>query len=51
MTKPYDTTEKDHSHSRKTRLDTVEEPADDPQARPTADLDVGLAERRIPEDS
>ena len=32
-------------------LETIERAADDPQTRPALDPEVGLAERRIPEDT
>jgi hypothetical protein len=51
MTKPYDPPEKDDSDQPRTGLDTIENPADDPQTRPALDLEVGLAERQIPEDT
>jgi hypothetical protein len=51
MTTRHDDHRKEISDHRETGLETVDNPADDPQTRPAIDMDVGLADRVIPEDT
>jgi hypothetical protein len=51
MTTRHDDHRKEISDHRDTGLETIDKPADDPQTRPAIDMDVGLADRVIPEDT
>lgn len=51
MTPRHDDHRKDIPDHYDTGLETIENPADDPQTRPAIDTDVGLAERVVPEDT
>lgn len=51
MTTRHDDHRKEISDHHKAGLETIDNPADDPQTRPAVDSDVGLADRVIPEDT
>lgn len=51
MTTRHDDPRKDISDHHETGLETVTNPADDPQTRPAGDVGLALAERVTPEDT